>query len=175
MKTHSRLSAILAVTAVAFAIAGCSPVDQDMPRELQELTANINGKIEPLPTYKPYTATPYAVGNLADPFAAMKVQVAVGDIKEQKGSPDTKRVRDPLESFAVETLQFNGTIVQRGVVHALVTAQDNLYTVKLGDYLGQNFGRVIKISENEIILMEKLQEPSGEWVEHQKPLALTSP
>ena len=63
-----------------------------------------------------------------------------------------------------------GSLNRKGELVALVKVDQLLYQVKPGSYLGQNYGRVIKISENELALREVVQDAAGEWIE--RPAAL---
>jgi type IV pilus assembly protein PilP len=65
-----------------------------------------------------------------------------------------------------------GSIVKAGQPVALLKIDNLLYQVKLGNYLGQNYGRVIKISEAEVTLREVVQDAVGEWVERVATIAL---
>ena len=47
-----------------------------------------------------------------------------------------------------------------------------LYQVKVGDYLGQNYGRITKITETEVALREIVQDAAGEWIERTGSLQL---
>ena len=53
-----------------------------------------------------------------------------------------------------------------------MTAQNLLYQVKVGNYLGQNYGKVTKVSETEVALREIVQDAAGEWIERQANLQL---
>ncbi len=62
--------------------------------------------------------------------------------------------------------------VARDDEHALLRVDNLLYQVKAGEYLGQNFGRITKISETEITLREVVQDAAGEWIERTSTLQL---
>jgi type IV pilus assembly protein PilP len=47
-----------------------------------------------------------------------------------------------------------------------------LYQVKVGDHLGQNYGRITKIDETEIAMREIVQDAAGEWIERPATLQL---
>jgi len=47
-----------------------------------------------------------------------------------------------------------------------------LYQVKVGEYLGQNFGKITKITETEVTLREIVQDAAGEWIERPTTLQL---
>jgi type IV pilus assembly protein PilP len=58
-----------------------------------------------------------------------------------------------------------GTLLRQGRSVALVSVDNMLYQVRVGDYMGQHNGRVVKIEESRIELREVVQDASGEWVE----------
>ena len=47
-----------------------------------------------------------------------------------------------------------------------------LYQVRVGNYLGQNYGRITRISETELGLREIVQDAAGEWIERPATLEL---
>ena len=89
-----------------------------------------------------------------------------------KFTPDLNRPKEPLESFPLESIQMMGTITQQKETFALVKAGPNLYRIKRGSYMGQNFGVVTGIDEGQISLKELVQDTGGEWVERASALQL---
>jgi type IV pilus assembly protein PilP len=65
-----------------------------------------------------------------------------------------------------------GTLTQKGVTYALVRADTSLYRVKAGNYLGQNFGIITGITENQVDLKELMQDATGDWTERKTALQL---
>ena len=55
---------------------------------------------------------------------------------------------------------------------ALLWVDKLLYQVRLGDHLGQNYGRVTKITEGDVVLREIVQDAAGEWIERNADLQL---
>jgi len=47
-----------------------------------------------------------------------------------------------------------------------------LYQVRVGEHLGQSYGRVTKITETEVTLREIVQDAAGEWIERVASLQL---
>ena len=74
----------------------------------------------------------------------------------------------------VDTLLLDktGTITLGKETYGLVKAGQNLYRVKKGNYMGQNFGVITAINDNEITLKELIQDSNGEWVERTSTLQL---
>lgn len=166
MKPAGVVLALLAVT-------GCGGEQhQDLKQWMQESTRDLKGKVPPLPEIKPFPVVAYEAGDLIDPFNPRKIEPE----RRQKSAgglqPDMNRRREPLESYPLETLRMVGTLMQGKKVHALVQADKTLHQVRVGNYLGQNFGVVTSISEAEVSLKELIQDASGDWVERASTLQL---
>ena len=141
--------------------------------ELNNLTKDLRGKIDPLPVVKPYEPVPYSAFDMPDPFGAAKIELVTRSAGSGGGlKPDLNRPKEPLEAFPLESLKMVGVLQQSKQTFALVKADASLYRVKVGNYLGQNFGLVTTISENQIQLRELIQDASGDWAERQSALQL---
>ena len=162
--------------AILFAIllAACGGDEHsDLKQELNNLSKDLRGKIGPLPVVKPYEPVPYQAFDMPDPFGPAKFEL----ITKSSGSggglkPDLNRPKEPLESVPLETLKMVGVLQQSKQTFALVRADTSLYRVKVGNYLGQNFGLITKISENQVQLRELVQDAAGDWTERQSALQL---
>lgn len=173
MRRRLALAATLAATALG---AGCSGEEHsDLKQELAQLSKDMRGRVEPLPQVKPYEPVPYTAEGQIDPFRPERIDVAgVGGRQAiaSKLAPDPNRPKEPLEAFPLESIQMLGTITQNKQVFALVKAGPNLYRVKKGNYMGQNFGVVTGVDESQINLKELIQDSGGEWVERTSSLQL---
>ena len=87
-------------------------------------------------------------------------------------APDLNRRKEPLEAFPLEQLKMVGTLSQGNDTYALVRADKTLYRVKKGNYMGQNFGLITDVNDNEIKLKEIVQDSAGDWAERQSVLPL---
>jgi len=134
----------------------------------------VRGKVDPLPQVKPYEAVPYTAEAEVDPFRPERIDVAKAGIATAGSTlaPDPNRPKEPLEAFPLESIQMLGTITQNRQTFALVKAGPNLYRVKKGNYLGQNFGVITAIDEAQIELKELVQDAGGEWTERATALQL---
>jgi type IV pilus assembly protein PilP len=65
-----------------------------------------------------------------------------------------------------------GTLERSRSMYALVRADSGLYRVRIGNYLGQNFGVITKITDGEIALRELIQDAGGDWAERESTLLL---
>ncbi len=157
-------------------LTGCGGGEhEDIKLWMTESSRDLRGRVQPLPELKPFPIVSYDAERELDPFSAGRVEP---EKKEGGGKqPDFERPREQLESFPLESLQFTG-VVTKGKSksrHALIQVDGVVYQVRLGNYIGQNFGRVIEITDTEVILMETVQDPTGQtndWVERRTALQL---
>jgi len=166
----------LAIITAVLLLAACSGDEhQDLKEELKALTKDMRGRIDPLPVVKPYEPVPYKALDLPDPFGSSKIELAIAAASKTKvgaNAPDATRAKEPLEAYPLESLKMVGTLEQKGVIYALVRADASLYRVKAGNYLGQNFGVIIGITDNQINLKELVQDASGDWAERKVALQM---
>ncbi len=165
---------ILAVASVTL-VAGCSGSNDelrqwmaDTRKEMKPVTATL---AEPK-TFEPFL---YKDQNEIDPFDPGKVANALKALSAKSNSglaPDLNRRREPLEGFPVDTITMVGTLQRPNLRYALLRADGVIHQVKVGNYIGQNFGIVTKIDENEVVLKEVVQDAAGEWVERATTLQL---
>ena len=164
---------VIAVVAACMTLAACSGGEnEDLRQWMDETSKGLKGGIPPLPEVKSYEPVPYDVGNLLDPFKPAKI----GPEQKKSGGgglqPDLNRSREPLESYPLESLKYVGVITKVKVSYAIVLADGSLYQVRVGNYMGQNFGVITKVSEEEVALKELVQDSAGDWVERESTLLL---
>lgn len=162
------------------ALAGCSSDDHDGLREwMEQNSQGLRGKITPLPEVKAYEPVAYAVSDVVDPFRPSKIEP---DSKFKQGvgrggqfQPDfeARELRNGvLEKYALESLSMIGRLVVNNRPIAVIKYENNVRQVKVGDYLGLDFGMVTEIGETEVKLKELIQDSAGEWSERQSSLYL---
>lgn len=159
-------SRVLSVALAAIVVAACSGGGQEeLQQWMKEESKDFRGRIPPLPKVKPYEPVAYDAAGLMDPFSPAKMAV---DTKQRGGAglrPDMERAREPLEAYPLESIKFVGSLTKNRQTHAIVSVDGALQQVRAGNYMGQNFGVITKISETELSLRELVQDPSGDWVE----------
>ena len=158
-------------------LGGCGGEEHsDLKQELAQLTKDFRGQVPPLPQVRPYEPVPYTAEGQVDPFRQERIEVAQAGPRSSnaasKIAEQEKRIKEPLEAFPLESIQMLGTITQDKETFALVKAGPNLYRVKKGNYMGQNFGVITGIDEGQIKLKELVQDSGGEWVERASALQL---
>lgn len=152
-------------------LGGCGGEShQDLRVWMSQQGANAKGRLDPLPQIKPYEPFAYNAFDLPDPFKPRKIEPTKGG---SKLAPDLGRRREPLEAFPLESLSMVGTLARGPAVYALVrTPERDIYQVRSGNYLGQNFGVVVGIGEAEMKLKELVQDGAGDWTERSSTLQL---
>lgn len=160
---------LYALLAVMLSACGGGDVD-DLKKFMDDTAKDMQGKIEPLPKVQPYTAFDYSAFSLPDPFKPRKLTPSGGGGGLQ---PDMNRPKEPLESYSLETLKMVGVISKKGRMNAVVaTPERSIYHVHVGNYMGQNFGLISKITDTEITLKEVVQDSAGDWAERTSTLTL---
>jgi type IV pilus assembly protein PilP len=155
---------ILLPVFLACALAACNGDEGDDLDKFMATAANDMGKnVEPLPEVLPYSPLQYnADGILTDPFKARKAANKTGALQ-----PNTNRPKEALEAYPLESLRYVGSLSKNKLTYALIKTPDNtVQQVKVGNYMGPNFGLVTKIDETSIALKEITQDDlTGDWVE----------
>lgn len=169
MTALTRLSVMLLLAAF---LSGCGQSEhEDLKLWMQEASKDLKGRIPPLPEVKAYEPITYEVAGLLDPFKAAKLnpvnKAGGGGIQ-----PDFNRAKEALENYPLDSLKYVGYLMRGKMSYAIVQADSSLHQVKMGNYMGQNFGIITDIDESQIVLRELVQEISGDWVERTSSLQL---
>jgi type IV pilus assembly protein PilP len=164
----------IGIFALTFVLGGCGGDLSDLRQFVEESGQGLRGRVEPIPEVKQFEPFAYNAFDLPDPFKQREMALANRGGSGGGPKPDENRRKEALESFALESLQMVGTLEQKQVRYALVkTPDNNLYRVKIGNYVGQNFGVITAISESSVTLKEVIQDSSsGAWNERTSNLQL---
>jgi type IV pilus assembly protein PilP len=159
-------------------LAGCGNDDfSDLTRYISEVKARPKEPIKPLPEIKVIEPFMFKPEGLRDPFKALEQpeQTEGADVSTGSGiKPDTTRRKEELEAFPLEVLKMVGTVNMRSSLWGLVKADDGtVYRVKVGNYMGKNYGKIIRIVGDKIELMEIVPDKPGSWREQLASIALT--
>jgi type IV pilus assembly protein PilP len=157
-------------------LAACGGEEQsELRQELANMTKDLRGRVDPLPQVRSYEPVPYRGESMLDPFVPGRIVVSQAATGGGGGGvqPDLNRPKEPLEAFPLEALQMVGTLEQNKATYALVRAGSNLFRVKKGNYMGQNFGVITAIDEGQISLKEVVQDSGGDWVERNATLQMS--
>jgi type IV pilus assembly protein PilP len=174
-----RKSLNLQISCVIFLVllAGCSDDFSDLNLYISEVKAKPKGQIQPLPEVKVVESFIFKPDGLRDPFKPLEQpqQSEENDISTGNGiKPDIKRRKEDLEAFPLDGLKMVGTIVMKSSLWGLVKASDGtIHRVQVGNYMGKNYGKILRIITDKIELMEIVPDKPGTWREQQASLALT--
>jgi type IV pilus assembly protein PilP len=173
MTSLQRLSLLLIPTLLAGCGAGS---EEELRIWMNEQRTQMRPRVVPISEPKKFLPELYAQSGAVDPFSREKLTQALkrDSVKPSVSSallaPELARRKEALEAFPLDTMTMVGSLVKEGRPAALVKVDNLLYQIRVGSYLGQNYGRVMKISETEVLLREIVQDAVGEWIE--RPAAL---
>jgi type IV pilus assembly protein PilP len=174
--SYSKLGSIALCTA---ALWGCSGGEQaDLQQWMTEQRNATKPTVVPIPEPKKFSPAPYQQEAAVEPFSNQKLTQALKRDSTQATAnaalvaPELNRRKEPLEAFPLDSMALVGSLLPAGRSVALVKVDNLLYQVKVGNYLGQNYGKVTKVSETEVVLREIVQDAAGEWIERQANLQL---
>ena len=163
----------LVALASAALLAGCGPSNhQDLIDWMAAQGKGMRGHLDPIPQIKPYEPFTYNDFDLPDPFKPRKIEPMKSD-NANKLAPDLNRRKEPLEAYPLESLSMVGTLEKGRTRYALVkTPERDIYQVRPGMHMGQNYGVIVGITDNDIKLKELMQDGSGDWSERSSTLNL---
>jgi len=173
--TVSTLVRALVLGWALVALSGCGADLDELQTWMDQQKRDVKPNVPPLVPPRKFDPQPYAGTDGVDPFSSQKLAVALK--REERATSallanEQKRRKEPLEAYPLDSISMVGSINKLGQPFALLRVDNLLYQVKVGDYMGQNYGRVLRISETEMILREVVQDAAGEWIERNSTLQL---
>ena len=172
---------LLAVSgATALLLFGCDRNMTDLESYVAEVTARQSSDIEPAPKINPYIGFDYDASGRRDPFtpptgiASREVTRnepkvdnkprAINELELTDDRPDEDRERGDLEYMPLDAIRIVGIVQWEGKPWAMVrSSEPYVYRVTVGDYLGQNYGKIIDISPRGVQLRELIRDGFGAW------------
>jgi len=145
---------------------------QDLQDFVKNSGAGLRGQVDPAPEIKPYEPYPYDnSASLPDPFKARKQEIK--PVPTGFNQPDFARPRQELEEFPMESMKMVGYLRKGTAGHAIIrSSEGKLHRVKVGNYMGMNFGQITSITETEVKIKEMVQDGAGDWLERESSLQL---
>lgn len=163
---------LLSLSLCSFLAACGGGEHSDVKQWMAEAAKDMRGRVPPLPEVKPFPVVSYEAADLVDPFRPSKIEP---DKSAGVASPKAPQPLDPnvhpLIKYPLESLRFVGLLRNAKITQAVILADKRAYQVKIGNYLGQNYGMITDIKaspaldEARLILRELVQDAAGEWVE----------
>ena len=175
-----KLLRVFLATSVVLLLAGCSASSEDELRSwMLDQRNQMRPRVQPISEPKPFKPEDYVETAAVDPFSKEKLTAALKRDVAQPATltsaliaPELARRKEALEGFPLDAMTMVGGLIQQGQPAALVRVDNLLYQVRLGSYLGMNYGKVTKITETEVTLREIVQDAVGEWIERPATLQL---
>jgi type IV pilus assembly protein PilP len=162
-----RIAGALACTVLA-CLSACSSADDELSRFIAETKKEPGGRVEPLPEVRPYQTFVYAATDMRSPFLPSTPGSGAGGVR-----PDSKRNREFLEQFSLDTLKMVGTLKLAERMYGLVQTKDGLvHRVSTGNYIGQAEGKITEITPSKIALTEIVPDGQGGYMERPAALGL---
>jgi type IV pilus assembly protein PilP len=170
---------ILLCCSCIFLLAGCTSSDQEeLQQWMTEKRNQTRSRVDRLPEPTKFTPQAYAQEGAIEPFSNQKLAQALKRESSQSTvnaaliAPELARRKEPLEASPLDSVSMVGSLIKVGQPVALVRVDNLLYQVRVGNYLGQNYGKITKVSETGISLREIVQDAAGEWIERTATLQL---
>ena len=173
-----RVASLSLIAVLVLGACGSSELEE-VQKWMQEQRALTKPQVQPIPEPKKFTPQAYAQEAAIEPFSQQKLAQALKRESQQSTSPsaalvapELNRRKEPLESFPLDAMSMVGSLMKQGQPVALIKVDNLLYQVRPGNYLGQNYGKITKVGETEVVLRELVQDAAGEWIERTSTLQL---
>ncbi len=168
----------LTLCVLAISLTACSSNNtEDLRTYVEDVKSHQQARVDPLPEFAPYETHLYQASGDRDPFTppvASTPRSQVAQTVSNGISPDFNRAREPLEAEPLDSLRMVGTLERNGNSWALVRMSDStIHRVKPGNYLGENHGKIVQVTESEVEVTEIVPDGLGGWMERQAALALS--
>lgn len=163
------------IVLAVWALQGCSGDEQELTQWMEQQRREVKPSVQPLTAPKKFDPQAYLSAGGVEPFSNQKLTVALKQEARQPNSllsAELNRRKEPLEAYPLDSMSMVGSVTKNGRQYALLRVDNLLYQVKQGDYLGQNYGKITKISETGVALREIVQDAAGEWIERSSALQL---
>ena len=176
MKTTKRLISVGSVLLASTMLAACSADLDEVQGWMDQTRANTPRRVGKLDEPKNFVPFRYEARLDYDPFSDSKLAVAMANLTDRSRSglaPDRNRRREVLENFPLDTVRLVGHMQNKTNGNVALLSVDNVvYQARVGNYVGQNYGRIVKITETEMGIKELVRDATGDWVEQDTTLAL---
>ena len=168
---------VLVVVLIAAGLSACDSDQEDLQRWMAEQRAQVKPSVPRITEPKKFTPQTYTEASSFEPFNMLKLTQALRRESNQPSTseliaPELARRKEALEAFPLDSMAMVGSMNRNGQPVALVRVDKLLYKVRVGEYLGLNYGRITRINETEVGLREIVQDAAGEWIERVATLQL---
>lgn len=171
-----RAARIAGVVLLGLALSACGDAHDELRAWMERQKAETPLLKDKLLEPKRFQAFRYDGSAMGDPFSPAKIRLApdqpAESVRPAGPRPDMSRRREPLENYPLDLIRMVGHVTSGGQAFALLQVESVVYQVKVGNYVGPNFGRIVRVTENEVAIREVVQDGAGEWAERDGALRL---
>lgn len=173
-----KLAKIIMPVLIAMTLSACQQEKQDLNAFVAEVKLTPHADIAPIPVMKPYEKFIYAAAELRDPFVPTVIDIPENEqnvqVVDNGIRPDSQRLKEALEFYSLSELVLVGTLEQESDgIWGLVRAPDGIiHRVQIGNYIGQNHGKVLTITDVDLTLKEIIPDGNGGYLEHDASLSV---
>ncbi|MCK8516848.1 pilus assembly protein PilP [Methylonatrum kenyense] len=155
-------------------LSGCSQETADLERYIAEIKARPAQPLEQFEEPEDPPSHVYPRDPDRDPFNQLSFREEARDTEVASGPrPDPDRPRETLEEYPLDSLRMSGLLEREGERFALVRdPQGTVHRVREGNYLGQNHGRIVEISERRVDVLELVRTGEQSWTEREAALSV---
>lgn len=156
-------------------LSACGSDNEELQTWMDQQRKETKPSVQPIVPPKKFVPQAYEGSTGVEPFGTQKLTAGNRLDSKQSGAllaSETRRRKEPLEAFPLDSMTMVGSVMRNGQQHALLKVDNLLHYVRTGEYVGQNFGKITKISETEVTLREIVQDAAGEWIERTSTLQL---
>ncbi len=141
-------------------LTGCNGDTQSLQAWISQIKTKTVPKNVNIPPLKEYISQPYTAANMVSPFSAVRVGSAV-----LEAPPDGARPKEPLESVPLENIKYIGMIKQDDMIKGMLKIDIKIHQVRLGDHIGQNYGKITAIKEDALTVKELIKDGENKWID----------
>lgn len=178
----NRIVCAVTLLSAATLLSGCDRGHADLQTWMDQTRRNTPVRIDKLEEPKRFEPFRYRPDAGSDPFAPTRLKalanaaIAAGSATATGASsgvrPNDKRPREPLEAFPLDQFRMVGSL-RRGAEHiGVLRGENQLHQIRVGQHIGQNHGRVIKIADDQILIREIVQDAAGDWTSRDTEMRL---
>lgn len=168
----------MALAVICACLVGCADApEEDLQSWMMQLRNANPPTVQTVEPPKRFDPQSYAAQTGVDPFVIQRLIGASRGEASQSGNAqllerEQSRKKDPLESYPLDALTMVGSLRKNGKQVALMKTDKLIYQVQAGEHMGQNFGKITKVTDTEVMLREIVQDAAGEWIERQTSMQL---
>ncbi|WP_367605797.1 pilus assembly protein PilP [Legionella sp. W05-934-2] len=161
MINYNKIKKVCLFSVILATLTSCSDSHDDLNRYIFDVKKRKGAPVEPIPEFKVPDQFSYPEHlKRRSPFTPMREEQKE---KVDVNAPDQSRPKQPLENFALDSLKFVGTLDDSQARWGLIQAPNGrIFRVKVGDFMGKNYGRIIQLTD-ETLKLEETIKIVGKW------------